>query len=109
MTDTNAMTRRLKRCDEGDRFVTRHIAGETVIVPVSGSADNVGAVYTLNEVGSFVWRLIDGRRSVREIAEAVGSEFAVAPDLAAHDVDELVTLLEAKGLIGPADAAQGTS
>lgn len=103
------LDRRLTRRDSGDAFVTRRIAGETVIVPVSGSADTVGAVYTLNEVGSFVWRLIDGRRSVREIAEAVGSEYAVKPDQAAHDVDELVTLLEAKGLVGPADAAQGTS
>jgi hypothetical protein len=103
------MNRCLMRRDQGDRFVTRHIAGETVIVPVSGSADGVDAIYTLNEVGSFVWRLIDGRRSARAIAEAVSAEYDVDPGRAARDVDDLLATLEASGLVEAADCVYAGS
>jgi len=81
-----------------EKFVTRRIAGETIIVPVTGDVADLDAVYTLNDVGSFIWQLIDGRRSAQAIAEAVSAEYDVALDQAARDVDELLTTLEAKGL-----------
>src|SRR2546425_10681221 len=81
-----------------EKFVTRRIAGETIIVPVAGDVADLDAVYTLNEVGSFIWQLIDGRRSAEAIAEAVSAEYDVALEQAARDVDELLTTLEGKGL-----------
>ena len=95
------MGRCLTRGDEGDVFVTRRIAGETVIVPVSGNVAGLESVYTLNEVGSFVWQLIDGRSTAQAIAEAVGAEYDVTLDQAARDVDELLSTLEGKGLVRP--------
>jgi hypothetical protein len=92
------MTRYVDRGADGKAFVTRHIAGETVLVPVTGHVADLESVYTLNEVGSFIWQLIDGRRSAQAIAEAVSAEYDVALERAAEDVDELLTVLEAKGL-----------
>ena len=69
------MSRYVDRGDDGKSFVTRRIAGETILVPVTGHAADLDAIYTLNEVGSFIWHLIDGRRSAQAIAEAVSAEF----------------------------------
>lgn len=93
------MSRCMNRAVEGESFVTRHIAGETIIVPVSGDVGDLEAVYTLNDVGSFIWQLIDGRRSAQAIAEAVSAEFDVTLEQAAQDVDELLGALESKKLV----------
>jgi hypothetical protein len=92
------MSRYVDRGDDGKSFVTRRIAGETILVPVTGHVAELDSIYTLNEVGSFIWHLIDGRRSAQAIAEAVSAEYDVAPERAALDVDELLTVLETKGL-----------
>ena len=99
------MSRYVDRGAEGKSFVTRRIAGETIIVPVTGDIADLNSVFTLNEVGSFIWELVDGRRSAQAIAEAVSAEFDVDMKRAGTDVDELLTALEAKGLararVGP--------
>ncbi len=92
------MGRFMKRAEDGESFVTRRIASETIIVPVSGNVADLESVYTMNEVGSFVWELLDGRRTARAIAEAVCATYDVAPGEAARDVDELLEALETKGL-----------
>ena len=44
----------------------------------------------LNAVGSRVWELIDGRRSVDEIVTEIVGEFEVAPEVATRDVGTFV-------------------
>jgi hypothetical protein len=92
------MSRCVDRETDGKSFVTRRIAGETIVVPVTGDVADLDSVYTLNEVGSFIWQLIDGRRSAQAIAEAVTDEYDVPLERAVLDVDELLIALEAKGL-----------
>src|SRR3972149_5200446 len=53
----------------------------------------------LNAVGSRVWELIDGRRSVADIVAAVVREFDVPPEAAGADVDAFVRELLARGLV----------
>jgi hypothetical protein len=59
------------------RTAWRVIEGEAVILSL-----DTKAFRGLNPVGSRVWELIDGRRSVDEIVEAIAREFDVAPELA---------------------------
>jgi hypothetical protein len=93
------MNRSVSRAVDGRSIVTRRIAGETILVPVAGSVGDLDAVYTLNDVGSFIWDLIDGSRSAQAIAEEVSAVYDVALEQAAQDVDELLDALEAKGLV----------
>ena len=92
------LSRYADRGSDGKSFVTRRIAGETIVVPITGTVADLGAVYTLNDVGSFIWHLIDGRRSAQAIADAVSDEYDVSLEQAAQDVDDLLTTLEANGL-----------
>ena len=75
----------------------RTIEGEAVILSM-----DTKVFRGLNAVGSRVWELIDGRRSVDEIARQIVEEFQVAPADAARDVSAFIEQLLAKGLVAAA-------
>jgi hypothetical protein len=80
-------------------FVTRRIAGETIIVPVSSRVGDLDAIYTLNDVGSRVWTLLEAPKSIDEITAVLCEEYDAPREQVARDVAELLNELEAGGLI----------
>ncbi|MCI0521419.1 MAG: PqqD family protein [Chloroflexi bacterium] len=63
-----------------------------------------GQVKVLNELGAKIWSLLDGRRSVREIAAALCAEYAVGREQAEQDTLEFLNHLAGRGAV----AAAGT-
>ena len=93
---------RLSRCfTKRDDCITREIAGETLIVPVRSRANELDSVFTLNELGTKIWTLIDGRVTVGQVIDAVCREYNVSPDEAQKDALGFFVDLEAAGLIHP--------
>jgi hypothetical protein len=76
-----------------DRVVSRRIVDELILVPIRQSVAEMETLYTLNEVGARVYELIDGKRPVREIVEAIVSEFEVTFETAEADVGEFISQL----------------
>ena len=85
-------------CPSGE-VVFRTIADETILVPISGNLANMERIFTLNEVGASIWRLMDGKRSVEEILRELILEFDVAEDQLAGDLAEFVEQLKRSDLI----------
>lgn len=56
-------------------------------------------VVELTEVAAFVWRLVDGDRTVADLAAAVAAEYSIDRDTAQADCDELVASLRAAGML----------
>ncbi len=56
-------------------------------------------LHGLNDVGSTVWGLLDGQRTVADIAAAVESEYEVGLETATSDVLEFLADMEKKGLV----------
>jgi len=82
-----------------DRVVSRKIVDELILVPIRQSVAEMETLYTLNEVGARVYELIDGKRPVGEIVEAIVTEFEVAHETAESDVREFITqLLQIEGI-----------
>lgn len=88
-------------------FVTRRIAGETIIVPVSSHVGDLDAIYTLNEVGSRVWALLEAPQSVDEIAAALCDEYDVPQEQLRRDLVELLDELQANGLVRATGEREG--
>lgn len=88
-----------KRFAKGSDLVTRCIAGETIVVPVSGNAGDLDSIYTLNEVGSLVWQLLDGHISINQIVSTVCKDYDVGKGEAEKDIIEFIGSLQAAGLI----------
>ena len=72
----------------------RVIEGEAVILSMDSKV-----LRGLNPVGSRIWELIDGRRSVEEIVGAIVKEFDVEPARAGEDVRSFVQEVLDKGLV----------
>jgi hypothetical protein len=72
----------------------RVIEGEAVILSL-----DTKVFRGLNAVGSRVWELIDGRRSLDDIVAHIIGEFEVPPDVAARDVATFVAELIDKRLV----------
>jgi Coenzyme PQQ synthesis protein D (PqqD) len=59
-----------------------------------------GQVNILNQVGSRIWELADGKKSLDEIAVIISDEFEVEPEAAYLDTGEFVReLLEKEMLV----------
>jgi hypothetical protein len=95
----------VQHADDKRSFVTRQIAGETLIVPVTGHVMDLESLYVLNEVGSRVWELLRAPTTAERIAEVVAREFAVTPERAAEDVAEFLDVLGERGLVRQLEAA----
>jgi coenzyme PQQ synthesis protein D (PqqD) len=85
--------------DETRSFVTRHIADETLVMPVASRVVDLECIYVLNEVGSRIWQLVASPTTVDRIAEIIAREFDVSAGRAAGDVAEFLGALETRGLI----------
>jgi hypothetical protein len=75
-------------------IVSRKIADEVILVPIRRNIGNLENIYTLNKISTFVWELIDGRRNVKEIVDAVRENFEVGPSTAINDVVDFLRELE---------------
>jgi hypothetical protein len=72
--------------------IWRALEDELVIVrPASGE------IRVLNAVGAFVWRSIDGRLAIADLASRVSDSFAVSSKQAKVDVEAFVEELVAEG------------
>jgi hypothetical protein len=61
---------------------------------------DTAASVALNPTGSSIWKLIDGKRSSRDIASAFLKSFQDAPQSAYEDAMALLNSLAEEGLIG---------
>src|SRR5512142_694905 len=86
------------------RYVTRRIAGETIVVPIRAEAAQLDSVYVLNEVGARIWGLIEDGRAEEAVIAALTAEFEVDVERARADLIAFVDVLRQAGLVEAARA-----
>jgi methyltransferase-like protein len=74
-------------------IVTKKTGNEYVLVPVTNNIADMDSVFTLNETGAFIWELIDGKKSVEDLIEAVIKEYDVDSISATTDVFSFINNL----------------
>lgn len=72
-------------------IVTRKTGNEYVLIPVANNIADMNSVYTLNESGAFIWELIDGKRTIGEIVDALTEEYNIDRGLAESDVNSFLS------------------
>ena len=80
-------------------LVTRCVAGETIIVPIKNKVGDLDSIYTLNEVGTLIWELIDGKNSISRIVEVISNTYEVKLEEAEGDTLHFINSLEQAGMI----------
>lgn len=74
--------------------VTREIAGETILMPLFKSNEEMNYIYTLNETAAQFWALVDGQASVGEIRAKILEGYEVTEEELDREIEALVTDLE---------------
>jgi hypothetical protein len=77
-----------------DAVVTRAVKSDTVLLNTA-----TGRYFTLDEIGSRAWTLLTTLPSVQAAREALLVEYAVEPDQLARDLEALIEILVARGLV----------
>ena len=85
------------RYRKSDDIVFREIAGEMILVPIRSNVGDLESIYTLNETAAYIWSLIDGQRTMREIRDEVVAEYEVEEQEAEQDLLELLSQMESFG------------
>jgi hypothetical protein len=71
-------------------FVQREVAGECILIPVRRQLTDVNGLYVLNETGAALWRLMDGKKTLRDITLEFLNEFDVTQAQLEKDVASLI-------------------
>jgi hypothetical protein len=71
----------------------RELDGEAILLD-----PGVGCSYTLNPVGTLIWKLLDGQHSMEDIVAAICEAYEVAAGQAGQDAQRLFDELLANGL-----------
>ncbi|MCD6586436.1 MAG: PqqD family protein [Desulfobacteraceae bacterium] len=79
--------------------VTRKIVDETILVPISGNLANMQRIFTINEVGASIWAMINGKKTVKEIRNALSLEFDAEEDQLDKDLCDFIEQLKQSELI----------
>ncbi len=80
-------------------IVSRRIADEVILVPVSQKLGEVDCIYTLNDVAAHIWELIDGKRSLKALRDSMVEAFQVQDSEAQEDLLMLIEQLKEVGAI----------
>ncbi len=75
-------------------IIGRNIDNEAVLVIPSQ-----GKVKVLNEVGASIWELLNGEKTVKEIASIIAQEYAISQEIAEKDALEFVNNLWKKNML----------
>ncbi len=79
----------------------RELDGEAVLLSPSA-----GNSYNLNQVGTFIWKMLDGKHSSHDIATALCQAYDVEYEQACQDVESLLVDLRNNDLLIDSPASQ---
>jgi hypothetical protein len=82
-----------------DTVVSRVIAGETLIVPISKGIGDLASIYSLNPVATTIWEAISHPRSKSEIIQLLAREFEAESTQIERDLESFLVEMESVGLV----------
>ena len=80
-------------------LVWRVIDGETVIIPLDEQTSDSEKISFLNETGTRIWELIDGKNSIKDIVVKIVKEYEIEEKEAEKEVVSFVENLKNRNLI----------
>lgn len=80
-------------------FIAREIAGETLLVPVTGKVADLQRVIALNGVGAFIWEQLEQPRDLEGIVTALVDAFEVDSETARKDAVEFIDQMKSAAVI----------
>ena len=80
-------------------FVLREIAGDYVIIPIGRTVLSFNGLITVNEIGAFLWNLLQEDVTKEELVAKVLDEYEVDEETAREDIQEFLDTLVIGGIL----------
>lgn len=80
-------------------IVARQIAGETLLVPISGNLADMQKLFAVQDVGALIWEKLNGRNDEEQICDAIVTKFDIDKESARKDFLRFIDELQTAGLI----------
>ena len=74
-------------------FILREIAGEYVIIPTGNTVLSFNGLISVNEVGAFLWNMLQKDVTVDELVTGVLEEYDVDEETAREDIQAFLDVL----------------
>jgi len=75
-----------QKIDRNPNFVFRMILDEAILVPIRKDVTDLNAIFTLNEVGAFVWQQLEQPQTFETIQANLLAEYDADPEILLHDL-----------------------
>ncbi len=93
MSDTQRVVQRTTN------VVTRELAGEIVLVPITQTSADFQQVHLLNNTAAAVWEVLNEPRTLDALLSLLAEHYGASPETIADDVEELLVDLHTRGLV----------
>ncbi len=80
-------------------LVKREIAGESFLIPVGKTVYDYNGLFSLTDVGAFIWDLLPNVDTVDKIVSRILDEYDVDEKTATDDVNEFLNTLKEMDII----------
>jgi hypothetical protein len=71
-------------------FIYRKIVEETVLVPIHQNVADMNCIYTLNDVGAFIWEQLELPRTLADLQKLMLHEYDADPDILLQDLSQFL-------------------
>ena len=71
-------------------FIFRRIIEEMILVPINKNVVNMDSIYTLNDLGAFLWEKLEKPCTVVELQQAVLDEYDVDQETVQTDLESFI-------------------
>lgn len=83
-----------------DGFILREIVSSNIVVPVGDAQFSMSGVMTLNDVGAFLWKVLEkGDATEDELVSAVCGEYDIDEETARADIQRYIKKLRLNNII----------
>jgi hypothetical protein len=75
------------------QFAARLVGDELILVPLNSNVSDMDELFTLNELGCFIWEQINETNTESDILQSVISEFDIDENIAKKDLTDFLLRL----------------
>lgn len=80
-------------------YVLREIVGEFMLIPTGKLSMMTNRVITISESAAYLWRKMDGEKTVAQLCDLLLEEYDVDRETALSDVNEMVEDMYLAGMV----------
>lgn len=82
-----------------DGYLLREVAGNYIIVAIGDEAVDFDGIITVNELGAFIWKILEEDTETENIVAKILEEYDVSEDVVKDDVEKFIDKLKKAELL----------